>query len=92
METLVPNASLGGKSVSSYEECPVVPFGLKESIIQKCDFQAPEQSLGSISRAKLPKTMPFPRGQHRTFWLLFHEGNTLEIAIWLPPPCGVCAH
>lgn len=60
IETFVLRALLRGESLASTVCCPVVPFGLTELIIQKCDFQAPKQSLGSVPRAEFLETMHFP--------------------------------
>lgn len=82
IETFVLRALLRGESLASTVCCPVVPFGLTELIIQKCDFQAPKQSLGSLPRAELLETMHFPTVSIRCEWY------ALKIAFWpLTPAC-----
>ena len=55
METFVLHPS-SEVTLFSNVHCLVVPFGLTEAIVQKCDFQAPKQGLGSLPRANLLET------------------------------------
>lgn len=90
METLLPNASLGGKSVSSYEECPVAPFGLKESIIQKCDFK-PQSKVWAVFRGlNFQRLCPFPGVSTGPFGSSFTRGILLRLPFGrlLPVVCA----